>query len=100
MEPFDQKDYLEKLKKRGKDKRVTRSFQFIGLEIATTLRDLKHKALYIKLAKQHDPDKLLRLAKDVADRRDVQNPGAYFMRVLSTDYEKIRKYEKDPKKEN
>lgn len=74
--------YLAELQRRAKESHVYRKYQLIGLEIAKTLSDEKHKALYIKLAKMHDPDGLMRLAKDVAERKEVKNKGAYFMTVL------------------
>lgn len=82
MDGISSKAYLAALKERGSKKRVTQEFQLIGLEIATTLHDLKNKALYIKYAKELGSDKVLALAKDVAQRRDVKNPAAYFMRVV------------------
>ena len=79
----DQKsDYLQRLRQRGKDSRAHYSHQFLGLELAHLLGDLKHKSLYIKLAKEYDGQVLLRLAKDVLDRQGVKNPAAYFMRLL------------------
>lgn len=74
--------YVERLRARAKQGRITQQFQLIGLEIATALKDLAHKALYIKYAKELGPDKVLALAKDVASRRDVKNPAAYFMKVM------------------
>lgn len=74
--------YLGKLARRGKESHVYRKYQLIGLEISQILSDEKHKALYIKLAKEHDADGLLRLAKDIATRGAVNNKGAYFMTVL------------------
>lgn len=74
--------YLAELKRRAKESHVYRKYQLIGLEIAKALGDEKHKSLYIKLAKEHDADMLMRLAKDVADRKEVKNKGAYFMTVL------------------
>lgn len=74
--------YLKDLKARGKDSHVYHSHQFVGLEIAMLLKDLEHKSLYIKMAKEHDPARLIALAKSVLERRDVQNPGAYFMRLV------------------
>ncbi|HUC01808.1 MAG TPA: hypothetical protein VMA75_02800 [Candidatus Paceibacterota bacterium] len=74
--------YVAELKRRGKESHVYKKYQLIGLEIAQILGDEKHKALYIKLAKEHDADTLMRLAKDVADRTNVKNKGAYFMTVL------------------
>ena len=81
--------YLNKLARRGKESHVYRKYQLIGLEISQILADEKHKALYIKLAKEHDADGLMRLAKDVATRSTVKNKGAYFMTILAK--EKIKK---------
>ena len=78
-------DYRELLKKRGKESKVYTSYQMAGLTLATILHDQGHKALYIKLAQTHDMDKLLRLAKNIAEKKDVKNRGAYFMRVLHSD---------------
>jgi hypothetical protein len=74
-------DYKELLQKRAKQSKVYSSHQMIGLMIAEALEDREHKALYIKLAKNEDSDKLLKLAKSVAEKKDVRNKGAYFMRV-------------------
>jgi len=52
------------------------------LEVAGLLNDPEHKSLYIKLAKKHGADKLLRIAKGVAEKKDIKNKGAYFMKVL------------------
>lgn len=82
---FD-KDYLETLKARGKKSHVYRQFQDIGLQLADILGDAKHKALYIKLAQQHDESILMSIAKDVADRKNIANRGAYFMKVLHERY--------------
>jgi hypothetical protein len=76
-------DYLETLKKRAKDSHVHREYQLTGLEIAEILGDEKHKSLYIRLAKNGDAQELRRLAKTVADTRNVKNKGAYFMSILS-----------------
>lgn len=76
------KDYLKELKRRGKESHVYRKYQLIGLEISQILHDEKHKALYIKLAKEDSGDRLLGLAKDIAERTNVKNKGAYFMSVL------------------
>ena len=75
--------YLEKLRERQKDKRVSREFQQAGLDIAEILGDMGHKALYIKLAKEYDSRALFSLAKDVAERKGVKNKGAYFMKLFS-----------------
>jgi hypothetical protein len=75
-------DYLETLKKRAKESRVYSYHQLVGLTLAEILEDDKHKALYMKLAKLHNSDKLLKLAKDVAERKNIKNKGAYFMKLL------------------
>jgi hypothetical protein len=74
--------YVAELKRRGKESHVYKKHQLIGLEISQILTDEKHKALYIKLAKEYDPDMLMRLAKDIAGRSNVKNKGAYFMTLL------------------
>lgn len=75
-------DYLNTLRERGKTSHIYKKFQDIGLQLAEILQDTKHKALYIKLAKQYDESLLLSLAKDTAERQGVANKGAYFMKVL------------------
>ena len=80
---MEEKGYLETLKERAKKSRVYRKYQLTGLLIAQLLGDEKHKSLYIKLAKERNQQKLLELARDVSDRKNVSNKGAYFMAVLS-----------------
>ncbi len=75
-------DYIELLKKRAKESKVYSSHQMTGLMIAEILGDEQHKSLYIKLAKTGNADELLKLAKSVAERENVKNKGAYFMRLL------------------
>lgn len=70
------------LRERGKKSKVYAKFQDVGLTVTELLEDPKHKALYIKLAKQHDADKLLNLAKRIAGMKNIKNRGAYFMKVL------------------
>lgn len=91
MEPVRdaKKHYNEELEKRRKDSRAYTSYQHVGLEIADILNDWNHRALYIKLARDNDPDALIRLAKSVAERKSVANLGAYFMKLFSE--EKIKK---------
>lgn len=76
------KDYLNILKERIKKNRVHKKFQFTGLTLAQILNDEKHKSLYIKLAKKYDEQKLISLAKNISERKNVKNRGAYFMKVL------------------
>ncbi len=75
-------NYFEELKKRAKKTRAYTSYQLTGLEIANILGDWSHKSLYMRLVKKHGEGKLLELAKSVAERKEVQNKGAYFMKVL------------------
>lgn len=85
--PID-KTYLETLAKRRKDTRAYYKHQALGAELGELLRDTAHTALYIKLAMQFDETRLRTLAKATAEKRDVKNKGAYFMRVLYGDKEK------------
>lgn len=48
------KDLLKNYNAEDKFKYVTREFQDYGYRIAAELQDLKHKSLYIKLAKTED----------------------------------------------
>lgn len=73
---------MKQLKERGKRSKVYSPHQFTGLQVAEILHDETHKSLYIKLAKKHGADILLGLARSVADRRNVKNKGAYFMKLL------------------
>lgn len=80
--PKLQSAYLKELRRRAKESHVYRKYQLLGLEISQILKDEKHKSLYIKLAKEKNGDRLLRLAKEVAERKDVKNRGAYFMTLI------------------
>ncbi|MCR4328612.1 MAG: hypothetical protein NUV53_03795 [Patescibacteria group bacterium] len=75
-------EFLKKLSSRKKESHVYRKYQLTGLEIADILGDRAHKALYIKLAKERDAELLRALAKDIADKPNVANKGAYFMACL------------------
>lgn len=86
-------DYKELLQKRSKQSKVYSSHQMIGLMIAEVLGDQEHKSLYIKLAKNEDSDKLLKLAKSVAEKKDVRNRGAYFMRAWQMENRKQKERE-------
>ncbi len=78
------KEYLEVLRERKKHTRVYQKHQMTGLLLAEILKDNTHKALYIKLAKSYTEQKLLTLAKTIAENKQVKNKGAYFMRLLYT----------------
>ncbi len=74
--------YFEELKKRGRNSRVYKKYQLDGLEIAELLNDRAHKALYIKLVKEGNAEKLRELAASVATRQGVKSKGALFMYLL------------------
>lgn len=86
MQPITPKtSYLEELRKRKKESHAYSAHQLAGLEIADILGDRPHKSLYIKLAKQHGVERMMRIAKTVADKEGVKNRGAYFMHMISAD---------------
>jgi hypothetical protein len=61
------------------DKYISQEFQKYGYELAKELEDIRHKALYIKLAKE-TPRILLEKARSfVKDAANVDNKGALFM---------------------
>ncbi len=75
--------YFKNLDERRHQSHVYRSFQLVGLELAEILHDEAHKSLYIKIAKDHtDYQRLLGLAKRIAEQDSVRNKGAYFMKLF------------------
>ncbi len=71
-------DILEKFDV-DKDKYISTEFQKYGYDLAVELNDLKHKALYIKLAKE-TPRSLLEGAKSfVKDAYNAKSPAKLFM---------------------
>lgn len=85
MEKFNDlgKGYFKNLDERRHQSHVYRPFQLIGLELAEILHDDAHKSLYIKIAKDHtDYQRLLGLAKRIAEQDAVRNKGAYFMKLF------------------
>lgn len=65
------------------DKYISREFQDYGLALAEELGDIKHKALYIKLAKQTPRGYLESARAFVKDARNAKNPAALFMWKLT-----------------
>ena len=64
---------------RFQDKYISREFQDFGYRLAKELGDLKHKSLYMKLAKEI-PRGLLEEARNfVKDADNVKNRGRLFM---------------------
>lgn len=82
-------DYLKEISKRQKENRIYQKFQLIGLALTEILEDSSHKALYMRIAKNRDGDQLLNLAKMIAEKKNIKNKGAYFMKMLKE--EKIKK---------
>ena len=80
---MDKDSYMEELKRRSGESKVYSEHQLMGLLIAEALEDEAHKALYMKLAKRYSADTLLQIAKDVSQRENVENKGAYFMKIIS-----------------
>ncbi|MBU2101341.1 hypothetical protein KKH05_01310 [Patescibacteria group bacterium] len=78
----DKNTYFDELKRRADESKVYSEHQMMGLMLAEILEDEEHKSLYMKLAKEYDADRLLKLAKDIADRPNIENRGAYFMKML------------------
>jgi hypothetical protein len=76
-------DLIQKYKTDDTDKYISREFQKYGYELAQALDDVKHKSLYIKLAKE-TPRGLLEQAKSfVLDAQNARNKGSLFMWKLS-----------------
>lgn len=80
-------EYFAELNKRLKKSRAYQLHQSIGVEIAQILEDGSHISLYIKLAKQHNQQKLLTLAKSIAEKKNVKNKGGYFMKLFHSSNE-------------
>lgn len=76
------REYLEELKRRARRSHVYKPYQLAGLQVAEILKDPGHKSLYIKLAKEKNPQVLIRLAKEIAEQKNIRNKGAYFMSCL------------------
>ena len=60
------------------DKYISRDFQAFGIHLAEELEDMKHKSLYIKLAKTTHRPILERALSFVVDSK-AKNKGALFM---------------------
>lgn len=77
------REYLDEIRKRAGKSRVYSQHQMIGLTLAQLLEDEKHKAFYMKLAKEYNAQTLLGIARDVSER-DLKNKGSYFMTILES----------------
>lgn len=70
---------LSKYQSVDTDKYISQEFQKYGYELAEALGDMKHKSLYIKLAKT-TPRTLLENAKSFAmDAHNAKNKGSLYM---------------------
>ncbi len=63
----------------AEDKYISREFQKYGYDLAVELDDLKHKALYIKLAKTVPRGRLETARNFVKDAGSARNKAALFM---------------------
>lgn len=79
---MDSGDYLKTLNDRAKKSHVYKKYQMIGLMLADILEDNEHKSLYIKISKEVNNQKLMEIAKKVAEKKDIERKGAYFMKIL------------------
>lgn len=75
-------------------KYISREFQDYGYRLAEELNDLKHKALYIKLAKELPRVLLEETRNFVKDAKNVKNPARLFMWKLT----ELRKKKEKKKK--
>jgi hypothetical protein len=73
--------YLESLNERGKRSKVYSAHQNIGLELSRILEDPSHTPIYIKFAKNFDHQLLLIAAKNISERENIKNKGAYFTKT-------------------
>jgi len=64
-----------------KDKYITREFQKFGYDLAVALNDLKHKSLYIKLAKETPRAVLEKALSFVKDSRARSKARLFMWRV-------------------
>lgn len=72
-------DVLSKYQTEEENKYISREFQDYGYSLAEELGDIRHKSLYIKLAKE-TPRGLMEAAKSfVIDAPNAKNKGALFM---------------------
>ena len=74
-----------------RDKYISREFQAYGYHLAEQLGDMRHKALYIKLAKETPRASLEAALSFVKDANKVKNKGSLFMWKL----EQIKKAQKE-----
>jgi len=79
-----EENYLDIIKERAAKSHVYKKYQLTGLTISQLLNDESHKSLYIKLAMQYNNNRLMEIAKDISERKNIENKGGYFMVMLKT----------------
>jgi len=73
-------DILSKYKvEEESNKYVSKEFQQYGLELAEELGDMRHKALYIKLAKENPRERLEAARRFVKDAENARSKAKLFM---------------------
>ncbi|MBI3397048.1 hypothetical protein HY045_01080 [Candidatus Woesebacteria bacterium] len=72
-------DAIREFKTSDIDKSVSREFQKYGYDLAVELNDLKHKSLYIKLAKDTQRALMETARTFVKDAYNAKNKGSLFM---------------------
>jgi len=83
MTDFDSiKNVLKKFDPQG-DRFISREFQKYAYDLAEELGDLKHKSLYMRLAKNTPRTLLERARYFVKDAAKVENRGRLFMWKLT-----------------
>lgn len=85
-------------KRFSEKKNVSREYQSYGVWLATQLGDLKHKSLYIKLAKTRKRSDLAKAYSFAIDYPNAKNRGKLFMWKLSAKEEPNGTAEKTVKK--
>ena len=76
-------DEIIKLKGLTRDRRNTYEFQAYGNRLAEELRDMKHRALYIKLAKTVDRNLLEKAREHCLSSEKAVTKGKLFMWKLT-----------------
>ena len=72
-------DLCQKYQLDDKGGYITREFQDFGYRLSIELDDSKHRALYIKMAKEEDRALLERALSFVSDARNVKSKAGLFM---------------------
>lgn len=91
---------LEKYTVEEKPAYITQEFQDFGYRLAVELGDLKHKSLYIRMAKKEPRVLLERVLSYVSDAKEVKSKARLFMWRLKQlkDEKKTKDEEKQNKK--